>query len=222
MSIPLFCYLCADKCLLSVKTQKNKKIKSGLSFSKCHRAVVSLPMLFLLFLLPLLVLFWPLLSLFCCCCSIVFEFLSSCLVSYPNFVSVRKKKKKTLPVFPEVGSMMVQPGFKRPSFSASSTMRFPMRSLTEPPALKYSHLATTSKEGRVVFSSPAQQSSDVRLSNAIQRGHTELALKALSLGDLVNADQGSVSDVIQDGVEDSRLGVANGEITGRERELQRR
>lgn len=40
------------------------------------------------------------------------------------------------------------------------------------------------------------------------KGRTKLALKALGLGDLVDADQGSVSDVIQDGVEDSRLGGA--------------
>ena len=46
------------------------------------------------------------------------------------------------PVFPEVGSIMVSPGFKTPSFSASSTILTPMRSFTEPPALKYSHLAT--------------------------------------------------------------------------------
>eukprot|EP00732_Lithocolla_globosa_P001553 Lithocolla_globosa_v1_NODE_793_length_3272_cov_24.216661.p3 type:complete len:140 gc:universal NODE_793_length_3272_cov_24.216661:1843-1424(-) len=49
-----------------------------------------------------------------------------------------------MPVFPEVGSIMVVPGFKTPLRSASSTMRLAMRSLTEPPALKNSHFANTS------------------------------------------------------------------------------
>ena len=54
------------------------------------------------------------------------------------------------PVLPEVGSMIVSPGFRRPFFSASSTMRSPMRSLTLPPALKNSHFATVDRasEGR--------------------------------------------------------------------------
>jgi hypothetical protein len=37
---------------------------------------------------------------------------------------------------------------------------------------------------------------------------TELALKTLGLGNLVDADKRSVSDVVQDGVEDSRLSDA--------------
>ena len=48
----------------------------------------------------------------------------------------------SLPVFPEVGSIMVSPGFKRPAFSASSTILLAILSFTLPPALKYSHLAT--------------------------------------------------------------------------------
>jgi len=40
------------------------------------------------------------------------------------------------------------------------------------------------------------------------QAHTKLALKTLGLGNLVNADQRSVSDVVQDGVENSRLGKA--------------
>ena len=46
-------------------------------------------------------------------------------------------------MFPDVGSINVSPGLIRPDFSASSTMRSPIRSLTDPPALKYSHLAYT-------------------------------------------------------------------------------
>ena len=48
----------------------------------------------------------------------------------------------SIPVFPEVGSMSVAPGFSLPSFSASSTIRSAIRSFTLPPALKYSHLAS--------------------------------------------------------------------------------
>jgi hypothetical protein len=47
-----------------------------------------------------------------------------------------------LPVLPDVGSIMVHPGFRYPSFSASSTMRRAIRSLILPPELKNSHLAT--------------------------------------------------------------------------------
>ena len=48
-----------------------------------------------------------------------------------------------IPVFPEVGSIMVSPSFKLPSASADSIILLAMRSFTEPPALKYSHLATS-------------------------------------------------------------------------------
>ena len=50
-----------------------------------------------------------------------------------------------LPVFPLVGSIKVSPGLIRPVSSASITMRFPIRSFTEPPALKYSHLTRISQ-----------------------------------------------------------------------------
>ena len=58
------------------------------------------------------------------------------------------KMGKFLPVFPEVGSIMVSPGFKRPAFSASSTILLAILSFTLPPALKYSHLATRNREIR--------------------------------------------------------------------------
>lgn len=47
-----------------------------------------------------------------------------------------------IPVFPEVGSMRVSPGLMRPEASASSTIRSPILSFTDPPELKNSHLAT--------------------------------------------------------------------------------
>ncbi len=50
---------------------------------------------------------------------------------------------KNVPVFPDVGSMTTLcPGMSFPSFSASSTMRLAMRSLTEPPAEVYSTFPT--------------------------------------------------------------------------------
>src|SRR6185436_6905463 len=50
-----------------------------------------------------------------------------------------------MPVLPLVGSIKVSPGLMRPFFCASSTMRLPMRSFTEPPALRYSHFARYSQ-----------------------------------------------------------------------------
>jgi len=50
-----------------------------------------------------------------------------------------------MPVLPLVGSIRVSPGLMRPDFSASSTMRRPMRSFTEPPAFMNSHLARISQ-----------------------------------------------------------------------------
>jgi hypothetical protein len=49
-----------------------------------------------------------------------------------------------MPVLPEVGSISVSPGLMRPDFSASITMRTPMRSFTEPPGFMNSHFASTS------------------------------------------------------------------------------
>ena len=46
-------------------------------------------------------------------------------------------------MLPLVGSTIVPPGRSRPAFSASSTIRSAMRSLTLPPGLKYSTLART-------------------------------------------------------------------------------
>jgi len=48
-----------------------------------------------------------------------------------------------LPVFPDVASTIVPPGFKVPAFSANSIMEMPMRSLTEKPGFKFSIFAST-------------------------------------------------------------------------------
>jgi hypothetical protein len=48
------------------------------------------------------------------------------------------------PVLPEVGSMMVPPGFSRPDRSASSTIDSAILSLIEPPGLARSDLIQTS------------------------------------------------------------------------------
>ncbi len=50
---------------------------------------------------------------------------------------------KPIPVFPEVPSTMVPPGFNTPDFSASSIIFNAIRSFTEFPGLKLSTLAKT-------------------------------------------------------------------------------
>ena len=57
------------------------------------------------------------------------------------------RRRQRPPVFPDVGSMIVSPGFMVPSRSASSIIRRLIRSFTLPPALKNSHLATGSRRG---------------------------------------------------------------------------
>src|SRR6516165_10512651 len=47
------------------------------------------------------------------------------------------------PVLPEVGSTIVPPGCSSPLASAAATIRNAMRSLTDPPGLKYSTFAST-------------------------------------------------------------------------------
>lgn len=53
--------------------------------------------------------------------------------------------------------MMVEPGLMRPVRSASETMRYAMRSFTDPPALKNSHLASAVYEMIHVSGSVGQQ-----------------------------------------------------------------
>ena len=49
---------------------------------------------------------------------------------------------KPIPVFPLVGSIMTEPGFNFPLFSASSIILRAIRSFTEPAGFKYSSFAT--------------------------------------------------------------------------------
>ncbi|OPZ73686.1 MAG: hypothetical protein BWY80_00870 [Firmicutes bacterium ADurb.Bin456] len=53
-------------------------------------------------------------------------------------------KARAIPVFPLVGSIIVEPGFKRPSSSAWRSILKAMRSLTLPPGLKDSSFTTRS------------------------------------------------------------------------------
>ena len=48
---------------------------------------------------------------------------------------------RPIPVFPAVASIMVEPGFKSPSFSAVSIISMPILSLILPPGFKYSSFA---------------------------------------------------------------------------------
>ena len=48
-----------------------------------------------------------------------------------------------MPVLPEVGSMMTEPGFSWPLASASSIIALAIRSFTLPAGLKYSSFART-------------------------------------------------------------------------------
>ncbi len=48
-----------------------------------------------------------------------------------------------IPWLPEDASIIVPPGFKRPCFSACSTIYNAERSLTLPPGLRYSNFAYT-------------------------------------------------------------------------------
>jgi hypothetical protein len=48
-----------------------------------------------------------------------------------------------MPVFPDVASTIVPPGFNFPAFSADSIIETPMRSLTENPGFRFSIFANT-------------------------------------------------------------------------------
>src|SRR5512134_1926728 len=56
-----------------------------------------------------------------------------------------------MPVLPDVGSMIVLPGPRRPRRSASSTIESPMRSLIEPPGFARSAFIHTSTCGRPAY-----------------------------------------------------------------------
>src|SRR5215217_1327815 len=77
------------------------------------------------------------------------------------------------PVFPEVGSTIVPPGRSLPSRSAASIIAIPIRSLFEPPGLRYSSFASSvGRTSRAIRSSrtigvPPTRSSSVGYSLAM-------------------------------------------------------
>ena len=63
---------------------------------------------------------------------------STMMILYPFAAAIAASP---IPVFPDVGSMIVEPSFKRPFSSASSIISFAILSLTLPDGLKYSSFA---------------------------------------------------------------------------------
>lgn len=104
-----------------------------------------------------------------------------------------------IPVFPEVGSMMVSPGLRVPARSASSIIRRLILSFTLPPALKNSHLATANTSQTEAFWLITFQSQKaVKPHQSTARRLTNFTFKSKCFGDLVDAHHGSVPDLVQD------------------------
>ena len=78
---------------------------------------------------------------------------------------------RPIPVFPEVGSIIVDPFFNAPVFSASSIIALAIRSFTLPAGLKYSSFSST------VASSPSARS----IFSASRRGVFPIRSKMLLL-----------------------------------------
>ena len=78
------------------------------------------------------------------------------------------------------------PGMSLPSFSAAITMALAILSLTDPPAEKNSTLATRKASGAF---------------NQGPRVHTQVALEAIGLRNLIETNDGGVADSIERGVE---------------------
>ena len=103
-----------------------------------------------------------------------------------------------VPVFPEVGSMTtLVPGISFPSCSATSTMRFAIRSLTLPPADVYSSLPTCKPSNNV---NRASQPS------VAQIGRTEVALQPFMFCYLVEPDERGLAHCFERVVNDARPG----------------
>ena len=66
-----------------------------------------------------------------------------------------------MPVLPEVGSMMTEPGPSSPAASASSSMALATRSFTLPAGLRYSSLASIRALSPSAFSMRASSNSGV-------------------------------------------------------------
>lgn len=109
-------------------------------------------------------------------------------------------------MFPDVGSMMVSPGWRMPSLSASSTIRRLILSFTLPPALKYSHLATAEKKncrclhGRINLSSLS----------FFLISLTYLTLESEGFRDLVDAHHWRLSNPVQNIWQDCWLDFPTG------------
>ncbi len=97
------------------------------------------------------------------------------IILYPFTAAVIDRP---IPVFPDVGSIKISPGFNFPSRSPSRIILRPILSFTEPPGFRYSHLAT--------------------IDSYIPKRLTKLALDALILDDVVDPDHRSVSDAVSD------------------------
>lgn len=104
-------------------------------------------------------------------------------------------------MFPLVGSIKVSPNLIRCDSSASSTMRRPIRSLTEPPALKNSHFATAIRKEE-------ERERDGR--GKVEKGGgdrnnkcTKITLQTFSLSNAIDSHHRSVPNSLEDVLHDS-------------------
>lgn len=106
------------------------------------------------------------------------------------FLEFYKIFKLKLPVFPDVGSISVSPGFSLPSFSASSIIRSPIRSFTEPPALKNSHLATENFK-MTIFTQRKF------IINSFSTQLTQFTLQSTTFANVVDSNQRSIANFLE-------------------------
>ena len=66
-----------------------------------------------------------------------------------------------IPVFPDVGSIIVEPGLSFPSLSACSIISFAILSFTDPAGLKYSSFARSLASSPYAFSTCVSSTSGV-------------------------------------------------------------
>ena len=87
-----------------------------------------------------------------------------------------------MPVLPEVGSIITEPGFNTPLFSASSIIAFAILSFTEPEGLKYSSFANIFALSERAFSTPLSSSNGVEpISSSADVYIFDIKLSLLSL-----------------------------------------
>lgn len=98
------------------------------------------------------------------------------------------------PVLPDVGSITtLLPGISFPSCSATSIIRFAIRSFTEPPADVYSSLPTIHDDWSI---------SCLRLVTGEK--HTKIALQAFELGYLIETEKRGLPHRLESVVDDAR------------------